>query len=402
MKFLYSKPDSAETIENVHNYLFDEDKEKDAHEYLINKFPNFDDYIANLSEFEEERIKTSGFPKDKNEYDAHLIALNDAFNKLKNERNSLNNNKVISLKKSKNIPITKVIIPKQIIPQTSKEIRNISIPKSKNIVVNRNAKNQVKENNKNVNEEEEINEDTIKNYENILNKENDRDTKDYIYKNPNTDKIITDMKRYMDENYPNNLKETALGRLKDYLNLKSKDDVIPLIPNDINDYKNKNEHENLLNILPEKIKLLKENISMKSSADYIKTKEPVINAISKFNSQMNRLLIFFKGKIKPNLKIIKNNDIIEALNDMNILQENFNEVYLLLNNNYHNIFGVKKLISKKSDVFLETLYNNFNKISSQIIADLKSYSNISSYTVGGMLMLNSVKNNLLKGNKYLL
>ena len=124
--------------------------------------------------------------------------------------------------------------------------------------------------------------------------------------------------------------------------------------------------------------------------------------MTKFNSQINRLLIFFKGKIKPNLKIISKNDISEALEDMDILNQNFKDVNLQVHNKFHNIFGVERLGNKQSDQFLETLASNFNKISSEIISGFKAYSNISSYTQGGFLLPSVVRQNVFKGNKYLL
>ena len=145
--------------------------------------------------------------------------------------------------------------------------------------------------------------------------------------------------------------------------------------------------------------------TLKKKADimeYFKSKEPILNAMTKFNSQINRLLIFFKGKIKPNLKIISKNDISEALKDMDILNENFKDVYLQIHNKFHNIFGVERLGNKQSDQFLETWASNFNKISSEIISGFKAYSNILSYTQGGFLLPSVVRQNIYRGNKYLL
>ena len=45
---------------------------------------------------------------------------------------------------------------------------------------------------------------------------------------------------------------------------------------------------------------------------------------------------------------------------------------------------------------------NGNKISSEIISGFKAYSNISSYTQGGVLLPSIVRQNIYKGNKYLL
>ena len=182
--------------------------------------------------------------------------------------------------------------------------------------------------------------------------------------------------------------------------------------NNINDYDKKDRYKNNLKYLSSEIeklrlekttsKLEKKNKSMANSIDYLKSKEPILNAMTKFNSQINRLLIFFKGKIKPNLKIISKNDISEALKDMDILNQNFKDVYIQVHNKFHNIFGVERLGNKQSDQFLETWASNFNKISSEIISGFKAYSNISSYTQGGFLLPSVVKQNIYKGNKYLL
>ena len=191
-------------------------------------------------------------------------------------------------------------------------------------------------------------------------------------------------------------------------NIESPDDL----PDDIINYIEKDKYERNLKILSSEIdklklekttsKLEKKNKSIINSIDYLKSKEPILNAMTKFNSQINRLLIFFKGKIKPNLKIISKNDISEALEDMDILNQNFKDVYLQVHNKFHNIFGVKRLGNKQSDQFLETFASNFNKISSEIISGFKAYSNISSYSEGGFLLPSVVRQNVFKGNKYLL
>ena len=156
--------------------------------------------------------------------------------------------------------------------------------------------------------------------------------------------------------------------------------------------------------LKENYKLKKDNNEIKSKfnlVDFIKSKEPIINNMSKFNTQMNRLLVFFKGKIKPNLQFTNKKEISDALNDMNVLNKNFSDVYIDIHNNFQNVFGVKKFANnRKADTFLETWASNFNKISSEIISGLKASSNISSYSLGGMLLMNSVQQNMFKGNKY--
>jgi len=215
-------------------------------------------------------------------------------------------------------------------------------------------------------------------------------------------------------------KTQALNYLKKvYGNDLSDNEIIDKIPFDLHDLPPESEYDKNLEELQEQHERLtnimgikKENSNLKTQTktlskqadilEYFKSKEPILNAMTKFNSQINRLLIFFKGKIKPNLKIISKNDISEALEDMDILNQNFKDVYLQIHNKFHNIFGVKRLGNKQSDQFLETLASNFNKISAEIISGFKSYSNISSYSQGGFLLPSVVRQNVYKGNKYLL
>jgi len=215
-------------------------------------------------------------------------------------------------------------------------------------------------------------------------------------------------------------KTQALNYLKKvYGNDLSDNEIIDKIPFHLYDLPPESEYDKNLEELQEQHERLtdimgikKENSNLKTQTktlskqadilEYFKSKEPILNAMTKFNSQINRLLIFFKGKIKPNLKIISKNDISEALEDMDILNQNFKDVYLQVHNKFHNIFGVKRLGNKQSDQFLETLASNFNKISAEIISGFKSYSNISSYSQGGFLLPSVVRQNVYKGNKYLL
>ena len=215
-------------------------------------------------------------------------------------------------------------------------------------------------------------------------------------------------------------KTQALNYLKKvYGNDLSDNEIIDKIPFHLYDLPPESEYDKNLEELQEQHERLtdimgikKENSNLKTQTktlskqadilEYFKSKEPILNAMTKFNSQINRLLIFFKGKIKPNLKIISKNDISEALEDMDILNQNFKDVYLQVHNKFHNIFGVKRLGNKQSDQFLETLASNFNKISAEIINGFKSYSNISSYSQGGFLLPSVVRQNVYKGNKYLL
>ena len=49
---------------------------------------------------------------------------------------------------------------------------------------------------------------------------------------------------------------------------------------------------------------------------------------------MNKLYVFFKGKIKPNLKITNQKDIANALQDMMTLISNFKDVYSEIEGKY--------------------------------------------------------------------
>jgi hypothetical protein len=135
--------------------------------------------------------------------------------------------------------------------------------------------------------------------------------------------------------------------------------------------------------------------------------------MSKFNSQMNRLYVFFKGKIKPNLKIINQKDISNALQDMMTLISNFKDIYSEIEGKFHNVFGVERLSkTTKADQFLTTLQKNFINISSDIISNLKSYSSIGTFSegnnilqvnpIGGLLIPNIIRKRLHLKNKYLL
>ena len=221
-----------------------------------------------------------------------------------------------------------------------------------------------------------------------------------------TDNEIINMIPINIDNYPNS-KENFDNELKKLQ--KQKESIINQITI-LNEKKNikeesKNIKEESKNIKKEskKIKninkeLIEETKKIKDSYDLI-SKEPIINIMYKFNAQMNKILLIFKSKIKPNLKIIDKKDIQDSLNDMDILNQNFKDIYIEINNKYQNVFGIEKFgIHKKADQFLETWASNFNKISSEITSNLKSYSNIS----GGLLMSNFSRSRMHVVNKYLL
>ena len=153
--------------------------------------------------------------------------------------------------------------------------------------------------------------------------------KNVLYDLPNAEDIIKAMKQYKDATRQN-MKTKFMNQLKGYLNLPE-EEILAKIPKNISDYtKSKNEHNESIQKDKEELMRLKENYKLKKDnneikskfnlVDFIKSKEPIINNMSKFNTQMNRLLVFFKGKIKPNLQFTNKKDISDALNDMNVLE----------------------------------------------------------------------------------
>ena len=77
---------------------------------------------------------------------------------------------------------------------------------------------------------------------------------------------------------------------------------------------------------------------------------------------MNELYVFFKGKIKPNLKTIDKSDIQNMIDDMAILWQNHDDAKDLLHDNFENIFGIAKY--KKHPMindFIQTFEKNFEK-----------------------------------------
>ena len=198
------------------------------------------------------------------------------------------------------------------------------------------------------------------------------------------------------EEYSNNIQELVkikqdiiknINIIDTKMNLKSDKDTLIKKNKEISDKAAKLEK-----------KLIDETKKIKGSYDLV-SKEPIINIMYKFNSQMNKILLIFKSKIKPNLKVIDKKDIQDSLYDMDILNKNFKDIYTEINSKYQNVFGIEKFgIHKKADQFLETWASNFNKISAEIISNLKSYSNIS----GGLLMSSFSRSRMNVVNKYLL
>ena len=117
---------------------------------------------------------------------------------------------------------------------------------------------------------------------------------------------------------------------------------------------------------------------------------------------MSELYVFFKGKIKPNLKTFSKKDIQDMIKDMNILNENFQDVIELIEDKYENIFGIEKSHKhSKVDTFIETFENNFKKSYTDIIANLKMYQNLN-VTGGNLTILNCMEARKNNPHKYLL
>jgi len=122
-------------------------------------------------------------------------------------------------------------------------------------------------------------------------------------------------------------------------------------------------------------------------------KDGLITEMSKFNTKMNELYIFFKGKIKPNLKTISKQDIQDILKDMNQLDYNFTDVLHAVED--LDVFGLEKDIKHaKVDAFKQTFETNFKKSSADIISSVKAYSSL------GMYSTSSVPDNILFNSKF--
>ena len=120
----------------------------------------------------------------------------------------------------------------------------------------------------------------------------------------------------------------------------------------------------------------------------------LIQEMSKFNTKINDLYVFFKGKIKPNLKTISKQDIQDILKDMNQLDYNFTDVLHMIND--LDVFGFedKNIRHKKIDAFKQTFETNFKKSSADIISSVKAYSSL------GMYSTSSVPDNILFNSKF--
>ena len=420
LDYIYLKNDPDTILQNMFIYKNSNNyqEQQDARDYLLRVYPDANiltigqkipddiDTLPPLKRWEENK---ETIQKQRDRLYNELNPKKSKSVKFETEPskpvNSISNKKVYSSKSNNfNIPIS-INEPSQ---PVNSSISNKKVYNSKsnnfNIPVKFETEPQQSIDEQNIN--------SVK-LKNLIKHFNDEKDKEDLYNLPNADEIINEMKKIA-KNRDNKLQTQVTKSLKKLQEIYPEGNIVSAndIPANINDYIEKDRYKNNLKYLSSEIeklrlekttsKLEKKNKSMANSIDYLKSKEPTLNAMTKFNSQMNRLLIFFKGKIKPNLKIISKNDISEALKDMDILNQNFKDVYIQVHNKFHNIFGVERLGNKQSDQFLETWASNFNKISSEIISGFKAYSNISSYTQGGFLLPSVVKQNIYKGNKYLL
>ena len=131
---------------------------------------------------------------------------------------------------------------------------------------------------------------------------------------------------------------------------------------------------------------------------------PVIDSYTKFNSRMNQLYIFYKGKIKPNIRSINRMKVEEMLEDINTLEKNFMDVSTNLKNVYKKVFNV---IGERRETkvvqFIYPIERNVVKIFSDVISNLKSYSSVQQYGSGLQNLLpDAVRINMHHNHKYLL
>jgi hypothetical protein len=112
--------------------------------------------------------------------------------------------------------------------------------------------------------------------------------------------------------------------------------------------------------------------------------------------------LFFKGKIKPNLKSIDKSNIQNMLTDMKLLDENFKSVNLDLFHTYQTVFGIDgKYKDKKENKFLTTFEENYSKISADIIHALKSFQSLG-VSGGGLMMHDRMRSRMHNSHKFLL
>jgi DNA repair exonuclease SbcCD ATPase subunit len=143
---------------------------------------------------------------------------------------------------------------------------------------------------------------------------------------------------------------------------------------------------------------------------YSSKTNPVVDLYTKFNNKMNQLYVFFKGKIKPNLKSISKMKIEEIKEDINVLYDNYAHIRREIYEFGNELFNVNKESKfKKVNAFLVSIEKNVEKIFSDIIATAKAYSSSVQASISGVplgsgfsLLPNAVLRNMHHNHKYLL
>jgi hypothetical protein len=152
-------------------------------------------------------------------------------------------------------------------------------------------------------------------------------------------------------------------------------------------------------------KAIKENSQLQNLLTFNNKTNPVIDGLNKFNNKMNQLYIFYKGKIKPNIKSISKMKIEDILNDFLILNDNFKDISMQIKTYFKEIFSIDgKTKEKKADSFFDSVNRNVEKILSDIISNTKAYSSsIQAVPLGsGFLLPHAVLRNMHHNHKYLL
>jgi chromosome segregation ATPase len=143
---------------------------------------------------------------------------------------------------------------------------------------------------------------------------------------------------------------------------------------------------------------------------YSSKTNPAVDLYTKFNNKMNQLYVFFKGKIKPNLKSISKMKIEEIKEDIDVLYDNYAQIRREIFDFGNFLFNVNnKSKHKKVNAFLISIEKNAEKIFSDIIANAKAYSSSVQASISGVplgsgfsLLPNAVLRNMHHNHKYLL
>nr|WPF46694.1 MAG: hypothetical protein [Lake Baikal virophage 9] len=138
---------------------------------------------------------------------------------------------------------------------------------------------------------------------------------------------------------------------------------------------------------------------------YSSKTNPVVDLYTKFNTKMNQLYVFYKGKIKPNLKSISISKmkIEEIKEDIDILFQNYEAVGQELYDTYIEIFNISGMRKdRKVNAFFDSIEKNVDKIFADIISNVKSYSSVQITGSGLPIVPNSVLRNMNQNHKYLL